>query len=137
MPLPFIPIPTSQVPGWYVCFTLVLLLYIYELSPFQSLLFVLRESHKVRIAFRKAGGFLYCMSTLVTLEGTLAPCAKPPWDSGEAFTCFFALLALFPPALVPLKFLFRVFVGIRMYGCCFFAYSILMRLLQSLFQVII
>lgn len=40
-------------------------------SKFQSLLCALRESHKVRILFRRSGGYLCLMSLLINLEGKL------------------------------------------------------------------
>ena len=49
---------------------------------FQSLLNVLRESHRTRTVFRKVGGFVYVMSVLVSMEGCLAEPPKPPWDKG-------------------------------------------------------
>ena len=38
----------------------------------KSLLTCLRESHRTRTMFRKVGGFVYVMSTLVSMEGCLA-----------------------------------------------------------------
>jgi len=48
----------------------------------QSLLHVLKESHRTRTVFRKVGGFVYVMSVLVSMEGCLAEPPKPPWDVG-------------------------------------------------------
>lgn len=39
---------------------------------FQSLLCALRESHKVRLMFRRNGGYLCLMSLLISLEGKLS-----------------------------------------------------------------
>ncbi|XP_071954048.1 WD repeat and FYVE domain-containing protein 3-like isoform X2 [Antedon mediterranea] len=47
----------------------------------RSLLFVLRDSHKARIAFRKVGGFVYVMSVLVSMEGCLADNPSAMWSS--------------------------------------------------------
>lgn len=41
-------------------------------SILNSLLVVLRDSHRVRALFRKVGGFVYVMSVLVHMEGSLA-----------------------------------------------------------------
>ena len=49
---------------------------------FQSLLNVLRESHRTRTVFRKVGGFVYVMSVLVSMEGCLANPPKSPWHEG-------------------------------------------------------
>ena len=63
-----------------------------DISPFacsdvviilQSLLNVLRESHRTRTLFRKVGGFVYVMSVLVSMEGCLADPPKAPWDTGR------------------------------------------------------
>lgn len=43
---------------------------------FQSLLCALRESHKVRLMFRRSGGYLCLMSLLVGLEGKLSSNAE-------------------------------------------------------------
>ena len=51
----------------------------------QSLLIVLRESHRTRTVFRKVGGFVYVMSVLVSMEGCLADPPKQPWDQGALF----------------------------------------------------
>jgi hypothetical protein len=50
---------------------------------FQSLLTVLRESHRVRVIFRKVGGYLCLMSLMLSLEAALSgrlPYARP-WTS--------------------------------------------------------
>ena len=49
---------------------------------FQSLLNVLRESHRTRTVFRKVGGFVYVMSVLVIMEGCLSDPPRAPWDKG-------------------------------------------------------
>ena len=49
----------------------------------QSLLSVLRESHRTRTVFRKVGGFVYVMSVLVSMEGCLAEPPKSPWNAGQ------------------------------------------------------
>lgn len=49
----------------------------------QSLLNVLRESHRTRTVFRKVGGFVYVMSVLVSMEGSLEDPPKSPWHAGE------------------------------------------------------
>lgn len=51
----------------------------------KSLLHTLRESHRTRTVFRKAGGFVYVVSVLISLEGSLAVPPKAPWDKGKWF----------------------------------------------------
>ncbi|XP_070185825.1 WD repeat and FYVE domain-containing protein 3-like isoform X2 [Littorina saxatilis] len=46
----------------------------------KSLLNVLRESHRTRTVFRKVGGFVYVMSVLVSMEGSLDDPPKSPWN---------------------------------------------------------
>ena len=48
----------------------------------KSLLNTLRESHRTRTVFRKAGGFVYVVSVLISMEGSLSVPARPPWDKG-------------------------------------------------------
>ena len=44
----------------------------------------LKESHRTRTMFRKVGGFVYVMSTLVSMEGCLGTStdADKPWREG-------------------------------------------------------
>lgn len=49
----------------------------------KSLLHTLRESHRTRTVFRKAGGFVYVVSVLISLEGSLEVKPKAPWDKGK------------------------------------------------------
>ena len=58
------------------------LFYLFVIVVFQSLLHVLKESHRSRTVFRKVGGFVYVMSVLVSMEGTLAEPTKSPWTTG-------------------------------------------------------
>lgn len=44
-----------------------------KIEILSALLSCFRESHRARTNFRKAGGFLYLMSVLVSMEGQLAP----------------------------------------------------------------
>jgi hypothetical protein len=51
-------------------------------SVLRSLLHILRESHRTRTVFRKAGGFVYLVSVLISMEGCLSIEAKSPWNTG-------------------------------------------------------
>ena len=57
---------------------------IFAIITFQSLLHVLRESHRTRTVFRRVGGFVYVMSVLVSMEGCLADPPKHPWNTGSS-----------------------------------------------------
>lgn len=57
-------------------------LYNTKILQFQALLSVLRESHRTRTVFRKVNGFVYVMSLLLSMEGSLLDPPKGPWDSG-------------------------------------------------------
>lgn len=46
----------------------------------KSLLGTLRESHRTRTVFRKSGGFVYVVSVLISMEGSLSIPSRPPWD---------------------------------------------------------
>ncbi len=61
----------------------ILLYYLSIHFDFQSLLNVLKESHRTRTVFRKVGGFVYVMSVLVSMEGCLADPPRTPWDTGK------------------------------------------------------
>lgn len=57
-----------------------------QISFWQSLLTCLRESHRTRNMFRKVGGFVYVVSVLVSMEGSLALPTASIWhelDNGE------------------------------------------------------
>jgi len=51
----------------------------------KSLLYTLRESHRTRTTFRKSGGYVYVVSVLISLEGSLQVPSKEPWINGEKF----------------------------------------------------
>jgi WD repeat and FYVE domain-containing protein 3 len=66
-------------------------------SILRSLLFTLRESHRTRTVFRKAGGFVYVLSVLISMEGSLKIPATPPWDKvkiNEVFTILKTILTI-------------------------------------------
>ena len=73
---------TTQLGLFFQSNRLTKLLYLFYL--FQSLLTVLRESHRTRTVFRKVGGFVYVMSVLVSMEGCFASPPKAPWDTGRS-----------------------------------------------------
>jgi hypothetical protein len=58
-------------------------------SVLRSLLHILRESHRTRTVFRKAGGFVYLVSVLISMEGCLSIEPKSPWNNGIIFLLIF------------------------------------------------
>ena len=50
-----------------------------KIDILKSLLVCLKESHRTRTVFRKVGGFVYVMSVLVSLEGTLSDLPPQQW----------------------------------------------------------
>ncbi|OXA60252.1 WD repeat and FYVE domain-containing protein 3 [Folsomia candida] len=79
-----------------------------KIEILSALLSCFRESHRARTNFRKAGGFLYLMSVLVSMEGQLAPGTSSVTATSTQirekmhtiqliFTCF-ALAMRFEPA---------------------------------------
>ena len=75
-------------------------LYDTKILQFQALLSVLRESHRTRTVFRKVNGFVYVMSLLLSMEGSLLDPPKGPWDSG-----WFMYIAFLQEQIVPITFL--------------------------------
>ncbi|KAL4623281.1 WD repeat and FYVE domain-containing protein 3-like isoform X1 [Arapaima gigas] len=66
----------------------------------EALLAVLRESHRTRMVFRRVGGFVYIISLLVAMEGSLASPPKACWENVSQTqvlqllqTAFFTLVA--------------------------------------------
>ena len=58
-------------------------------------MFTLRESHRSRTVFRKAGGFVYVVSVLISMEGCLNIPPKSPWNrvkKSEIFTILKTIL---------------------------------------------
>ncbi|KAG7173359.1 WD repeat and FYVE domain-containing protein 3-like [Homarus americanus] len=52
-----------------------------KIDILKSLLVCLKESHRTRTVFRKVGGFVYVMSALVSLEGSLGDVIPPAWST--------------------------------------------------------
>ena len=75
-------------------------LYDTKILQFQALLSVLRESHRTRTVFRKVNGFVYVMSLLLSMEGSLLDPPKGPWDSG-----WFMYIAFLQEQIVLITFL--------------------------------
>ncbi|KAK3895111.1 hypothetical protein Pcinc_001157 [Petrolisthes cinctipes] len=50
-----------------------------KIDILKSLLVCLKESHRTRTVFRKVGGFVYVMSALVSLEGSLGDVVPEVW----------------------------------------------------------
>ncbi|XP_076043582.1 WD repeat and FYVE domain containing 3 bchs isoform X2 [Oratosquilla oratoria] len=61
----------------------------------KSLLSCLKESHRTRTVFRKVGGFVYVMSALVSLEGSLGDVPSPTWTAVPPRQVLTLLLAVF------------------------------------------
>ncbi|KAK2725772.1 hypothetical protein QYM36_000305, partial [Artemia franciscana] len=53
-----------------------------KIDVMKSILCVLRESHRTRTVFRRVSGFVYLMSILVSMDGSLSEPPLPhPWDT--------------------------------------------------------
>ncbi|XP_071808138.1 WD repeat and FYVE domain-containing protein 3-like isoform X3 [Asterias amurensis] len=61
----------------------------------QSLLNVLRDSHRSRTVFRKVGGFVYVTTVLVSMEGSLSEYLKSPWDTASREQIFTFIHVMF------------------------------------------
>ncbi|KAK2154074.1 hypothetical protein NP493_2226g00007 [Ridgeia piscesae] len=70
----------------------------------KSLLNVLRESHRTRMAFRKVGGFVYVMSVLVSMEGCLADPPKAPWHQASRKEVVTLLKTVFSTLTVAMRY---------------------------------
>lgn len=70
----------------------------------KSLLNTLRESHRTRTVFRKAGGFVYVVSVLISMEGSLNIPAKPPWDKVKRQEIFSILKTILNTLTVSMRY---------------------------------
>ncbi len=70
----------------------------------RSLLHTLRESHRTRTVFRKAGGFVYVVSVLISMEGCLSRPAKPPWDQVRKCEIFAILKTILNTLTVSMRY---------------------------------
>ena len=70
----------------------------------KSLLHTLRESHRTRTVFRKAGGFVYVVSVLISMEGSLSIPAKPPWDNAKKSEIFAILKTILNTLTVSMRY---------------------------------
>ncbi|XP_038062031.1 WD repeat and FYVE domain-containing protein 3-like isoform X2 [Patiria miniata] len=61
----------------------------------QSLLNVLRDSHRSRTVFRKVGGFVYVTTVLVAMEASLSDSLREPWDTAPKDQVFTLLHVVF------------------------------------------
>ncbi|XP_063865461.1 WD repeat and FYVE domain-containing protein 3-like isoform X1 [Scylla paramamosain] len=66
-----------------------------KIDILKSLLVCLKESHRTRTVFRKVGGFLYVMSALLGLEGSLGDVLPPAWTSVPSRLILTLLLNVF------------------------------------------
>lgn len=73
-------------------------------SVLKSLLNTLRESHRTRTVFRKAGGFVYVVSVLISMEGSLSMPAKPPWDKVKRQEIFSILKTILNTLTVSMRY---------------------------------
>lgn len=79
--------------GFFVSFTKKRFFFLQ--NGLQSLLCALRESHKVRLMFRRAGGYLCLMSLLINLEGKLGASGVTAETNQEAVMAEVAVLLSF------------------------------------------
>ena len=70
----------------------------------KNLLQLLRESHRTRTVFRKAGGFVYVVSVLISMEGSLSVPAKPPWDQVKKADIFAILRTILNTLTVSMRY---------------------------------
>lgn len=70
----------------------------------KSLLQLLKESHRTRTVFRKAGGFVYVVSVLISMEGSLSVPAKSPWDKVKKSDVFAILKTILSTLTVSMRY---------------------------------
>ncbi|CAF0832439.1 unnamed protein product, partial [Brachionus calyciflorus] len=73
-------------------------------SVLKSLLNTLRESHRTRTVFRKSGGFVYVVSVLISMEGSLSIPARPPWDTVKRQEIFSILKTILNTLTVSMRY---------------------------------
>ncbi|CAL4106427.1 unnamed protein product, partial [Meganyctiphanes norvegica] len=66
-----------------------------KIDILRSILVCLKESHRTRTVFRKVGGFVYVMSALVSLEGSLGETVTEVWENVPPRTILTLLIAVF------------------------------------------
>ncbi|XP_014261988.1 WD repeat and FYVE domain-containing protein 3 isoform X2 [Cimex lectularius] len=64
----------------------------------------LRESHRTRNVFRKVGGFVYILSVIVSMEGSLKNEPQPPWDKFTPQQILSLLHTIFNTITVAMRF---------------------------------
>ena len=64
----------------------------------------LRESHRTRTVFRKAGGFVYVVSVLISMEGALSNPPRPPWDRAKKSEVFTILKTILNTLTVSMRY---------------------------------
>lgn len=70
----------------------------------KSLLSTLRESHRTRTVFRKSGGFVYVVSVLISMEGSLSIPARAPWDKVNNEDIFSILKTIMSTLTVSMRY---------------------------------
>ncbi|XP_068245244.1 WD repeat and FYVE domain-containing protein 3 isoform X2 [Palaemon carinicauda] len=75
-----------------------------KIDILKSLLVCLKESHRTRTVFRKVGGFVYVMSALVSLEGSLGDVMPPAWTSVPPRQILTLLLNVFHTLTTAMRF---------------------------------
>lgn len=70
----------------------------------KSLLHTLRESHRTRTTFRKSGGYVYVVSVLISLEGSLQVPAREPWLNVDKASVFAILKTILNTLTVSMRY---------------------------------
>ncbi|XP_064099482.1 WD repeat and FYVE domain-containing protein 3-like [Macrobrachium nipponense] len=75
-----------------------------KIDILKSLLVCLKESHRTRTVFRKVGGFVYVMSALVSLEGSLGDVMPTVWSTVPSRQILTLLLNVFHTLTTAMRF---------------------------------
>jgi hypothetical protein len=71
----------------------------------RALLGTLRESHRTRTVFRRAGGFVYVVSVLISMEGALSvPVPRAPWHRAHKAQIFAILKTILNTLTVSMRY---------------------------------
>lgn len=70
----------------------------------KSLLATLKESHRTRTVFRKSGGFVYVVSVLISMEGSLSIPARAPWNKVNIQDIFSILKTIMSTLTVSMRY---------------------------------
>lgn len=75
-----------------------------KISVMRCLIACLKESHRCRSLFRRIGGFVYVMSVLVGLEGSLDDCADNSWKNVDRKELLVLLKEIFISFAVAMRY---------------------------------